>query len=402
MATSFLSGFIARRLEFQKGETFSGTVIRISRISIALGISALFISIVIYAGYQVEIQKRMFSLGGHVNLRQYSTGTLYEEVPLERKSSFVKKLKALPEVAHVQTFAYKPVLVSNQKEVAGIVLKGVSSDFNLNAFSGNVSRPINKIPGEGEIWISKKLAKTLELNLQSEVILFFMQDPPRYRKLRVSEIFQTGLEEIDETIAIVNGNLITEINGWEGDKVGGFEVFVKDFKRFPQSLEAIEKVLPYNIGIEPITETHAQLFEWLDIIGRNVLLMFVLVAFVAGFNMAATLLIMVIERRKMVGILKAMGAENGLIRRIFIQNGLKIMAQGIAWGNGIGLVFSLIQYHFHLIPLDPDSYYLSSVPIGWDWISILGINLGVLLMVWLVLLIPVQMVNRIQPSEAVK
>jgi lipoprotein-releasing system permease protein len=146
----------------------------------------------------------------------------------------------------------------------------------------------------------------------------------------------------------------------------------------------------------------AQLFEWLDVIGRNVLVMFVLVAMVAGFNMAATLLIMVVERRKMVGVLKAMGADNGLIRQIFIRNGLRIMFQGMMWGNGIGLLLAFLQDQFELIPLDAENYYLSTVPIAWDWISIIGINLGVLFLSWMVILIPVRMVNRIQPAEAVK
>ena len=344
----------------------------------------------------------MFSVGGQVSLRQFSTGTLYEEVALNTNDPYLKTLRQLPEVAHVQSFAFKPVLVSNEKEVAGIVLKGINPDFNLAAFQGNVDRPLKNTPKEGEIWISQRLARTLELKRGSEVVLFFMQEPPRYRKMKVTEIYQTGLEDVDETIAFVQLELIREINNWEPGKVGGFEVFVKDFQQFDFALDAIEKIIPYNMGTEPITLVQAQLFEWLDVIGRNVLVMFVLVAMVAGFNMAATLLIMVVERRKMVGVLKAMGADNGLIRKIFIRNGLKIMFQGMLWGNAIGLLLAFLQYQFELIPLDAENYYLSTVPIAWDWISIIGINIGVLFLSWLVILIPVRMVNRIQPAEAVK
>jgi len=402
LASSFLSGFIARRLQFQKGSSFSATVIRISKISVSLGIAILYVSVVIYAGFEKEIKQRMFSVGGQVSLRQYSTGTLYEEVPLDAKPEYLKKLKALKEVAHVQSFAFKPALISNEQEVAGIVLKGIANDFNLKAFQTNADQPLKQVPVEGEIWISQRIARTLELHRGSEIVLFFLQEPPRYRKMKVTGIYQTGLEDVDETIAFVNLNLISEINGWDPGKVGGFDVFVKDFDDFAQSLDAIEKTIPYNMGTEPITVVQAQLFEWLDVIGRNVLVMFILVAMVAGFNLTATLLIMVVERRKMVGVLKAMGAENSLIRNIFIRNGLSIMFQGMLWGNAIGLLFAVIQSNFHLIPLDPENYYLSSVPIGWDWFSILGINLGVFVISWLVILIPVQMVNRIQPAEAVR
>jgi lipoprotein-releasing system permease protein len=220
--------------------------------------------------------------------------------------------------------------------------------------------------------------------------------------LRVSQIYNTGLEEVDENIAFVSLDLLREINGWSSGQTGGFEVFVKDFSKLPASLASIEKNIPYNLGAESVTQTHSQLFEWLDVIGRNVLVMFVLVAMVAGFNMAATLLIMVMERRQMIGTLKALGADDGLIRGIFIRNGFRILGWGLAVGNFFGIGFAWLQWQFQLIPLNPENYYLSSVPIGWDWISILGINAGVILISWLVILLPVRMVNRIRPAEAVR
>lgn len=377
-------------------------MIRISRISVALIVAILIVSVVIYSGYQHEIQKRLFSVGGQLSLRQYSTGSLYEEAPLDPKSDFLKKLKALPEVAHVQSFAFKPALVSNEKEVAGIVLKGLDPDFNLEAFSVNLKTPAAKVPGEGEIWVSEKQARTLELKMGSELVLFFLQEPPRYRKMKVTRIFQSGLEEVDETFSFVSMDLIREMNDWKGGEVGGFEVFVKDFARLEQSAEKVESEIPYNMGVESITQTHAQLFEWLEMIGRNVVVIFFLVAMVAGFNMAATLLIMVVERRKMVGVLKAMGAENALIRRIFVLNGVRIISQGILFGNGVGIGLALLQDHFKLIPLDPENYFVNTVPIGWDFPVLLGINVAVLLVSSLVILIPVRLVNRIQPAEAVR
>jgi lipoprotein-releasing system permease protein len=246
------------------------------------------------------------------------------------------------------------------------------------------------------------MARQLGLKKGSRVVAFFLQDPPRYRKLEVEAVYQTALEDVDEHIAFASIDLIREINGWSPSTAGGFEVFLKDFRRLPQALSAIGQILPYDMGAEPVTQTHAQLFEWLDIIGRNVLIMFVLIAMVAGFNMAATLLIMVMERRQMIGVLKALGAEDALIRGIFVRNGLRILFRGMLAGNLAGIGFAFVQWKFRLIPLNPDNYYLSSVPIGWDWFSIFGINAGVLLISWLVVLIPVKLVNRIRPSEAVR
>lgn len=402
MANPFLSGLIASRLQFRKGRSFSSSVIRISGISVALGIAILVVSVVIQAGFRKEINKRIFSIGGHLSLRQFSTGTLYEEAPLDGESPFLKIVRKMPEVASVQSFSYKPALLSNEEEVAGVVFKGIDADFNLKAFQQNLRVPAKSIPAGDEIWVSGKIARSLDLIEGSKLVAFFIQEPPRYRKLRVAKIYNTGLEEVDENIAFVSLDLLREINGWTSRQTGGFEVFVKDFSKLPATITSIEKNIPYNLGAESVTQTHSQLFEWLDVIGRNVLVMFVLVAMVAGFNMAATLLIMVMERRQMIGTLKALGADDGLIRGIFIRNGFRILGWGLAVGNFFGIGFAWIQWQFQLIPLNPENYYLSSVPIGWDWISILGINAGVILISWLVILLPVRMVNRIRPAEAVR
>jgi lipoprotein-releasing system permease protein len=402
MAKTSLASFISNRLEYQSGNTFSSTVIKISKISIALGVSILIISLLIYSGFRQEIQNRIFSVSGQISLRQFTQGTLYEEKPLEKNATFIENLRKLPDVFHVQSFAFKPALISTESEVSGIILKGVGNDFNLKAFSPNLAFICKNPPKQDEIWISQKTASSLQLKRNMQVVLFFMQNPPRYRKVKITGIYQTGLEDIDNNVAYVSQNLIQELNEWNTNQIGGFEVFVKDFNQFDFAINNIANNLPYNIGIEPITQTYIQLFDWLDVIGRNVLVMFILISLVAGFNMAATLLIMVLERRQMIGVLKALGGNNKLIRKIFIRNGLKIMFYGMLWGNGIAFFLCVLQQKFNLIPLNPENYYLSSVPISWNWQGIIGINLGVLFITWLVILIPIRIVNKVQPAEAVR
>lgn len=402
MTGSNLSGLIASRLKFRKGQSFSANVIRISAISIALGTSILVLSVLIQQGFRDEINQRIFSFGGQLSLRQFSSGTLYEEKPLSQKADFLEKIRKMPEVSKLQSFAFKPALLSNEKEVAGIILKGIDADFNAVAFAPNFPEGAPGMPSENGVWISARTARELELKKGQSLVAFFLQDPPRYRKLVLEGIYQTGLEDVDEHIAFVPMNLIREINGWEKETAGGFEVFIRDFQQLPSVQAAMEGFLPYNLGSEAVTVTHSQLFEWLDVIGRNVLVMFVLISIVAGFNMAATLLIMVMERRQMIGVLKALGADNALIRGIFVRNGLRILFNGLLAGNLLGLGLALVQWKFRIIPLDPESYYLSSVPVGWNWWWIAGINAGVLLIAWLVILLPVRLVNRIRPAEAVR
>ena len=370
--------------------------------SIALGVTILVVSVAIYAGFQQQIHQKIFSLSGHVSLRQFTTGSLYDEQPLELDAAFLKEVRKSPEVTHIQSFAYKPALLRTDDEVVGVLLKGIGKDFNIKAFQPNVETKLSKIPGVEEIWLSHRMLNKLHLRKGSEVVIFFLQDPPRFRKLKVANVYQTGLEDVDDNMVFVSQSLLQEINQWQPNQTGGFEVFIRNFDDFGYAMADLEKRLPYNIGMEPITDTHIQLFEWLKIIGRNVTVMFVLVSLVAGFNIASTLLIMVMERRQMVGVLKAMGASNPVVRQIFVRNGINIIVQGMLWGNLVGLVFALLQWQFHLIPLDPASYYVSSVPIGWDWLSMLGINAGVLIITSLTILIPVRLVNSISPAEAVR
>ena len=399
---SNISNLISNRLRFNSGSSFSASVIWISKLSIALGVTILVVSVAIYAGFQEQIHQKIFSLSGQVSLRQFTTGSLYDEQPLELDAAFLKEVRKSPEVTHIQSFAYKPALLRTDEEVVGVLLKGIGKDFNIKAFQPNVETKLSKTPGVEEIWLSHRILNKLHLRKGSEVVIFFLQDPPRFRKLKVANIYQTGLEDVDDNMVFVSQSLLQEINQWQPNQTGGFEVFIRNFDDFGYALADLEKRLPYNIGMEPITDTHIQLFEWLKIIGRNVTVMFVLVSLVAGFNIASTLLIMVMERRQMVGVLKAMGASNPVVRQIFVRNGINIIVQGMLWGNLVGLVFALLQWQFHLIPLDPASYYVSSVPIGWDWLSMLGINAGVLIITSLTILIPVRLVNSISPAEAVR
>lgn len=395
------TAFIASRLRFGNKEAFSHIVIGIARGSIALGVAVLVISVLIYAGFMAEIQRKIFSISGHLSVRQFTAGSLYEEQPINENQDFLQQLKTSGLVAHTQGFSFKPALLKSDKEVEGIVLKGISKDFNFKAFSANTQTPITQEPDENDLWVSQQLAARLQVKEGSSLFLFFLQNPPRYRKMKIAKLYRSGLEEVDKSLVFVNRSLIQEMNEWKANQVGGFEIFIPDFDHFQETLEKIEPQIPYNLAIEPITVTQSQLFDWLNVIGRNVVVMFILISLVSGFNMAATLLIMVMERRQMVGILKAMGAKNQFIRQIFLQNGIRIIIQGLIAGNVIGLGLGWLQYQFHLIPLSEENYYMAHVPIAWDWLTVLGINLGVLLITAVVLLIPVRMVNRIQIREAV-
>jgi lipoprotein-releasing system permease protein len=253
-----------------------------------------------------------------------------------------------------------------------------------------------------QVLLSRKMADKLRLKVGDDALFYFIQNPPRVRKFVVSGIYQTGLDEFDEVYVIGDIRQVRELNAWPDSLVGGYEVVLRDFRQLDPVYDDLLNSLRYDLKLDKITDQYAQLFDWLQLLNRNVIIFLVLIIFVATFNMVATIFIMILERTNMIGILKAIGATDNQIRRMFFFRGLNLTLKGLLWGNVIGLGFCAIQYYFHLIPLDPENYYMDRVPIYWDPKVILLLNLAVFLTSQLAVLIPTYMIARIKPVVAIK
>ena len=365
----------------------------------------MIVSFAILEGFRNEIRAKIFSFGAHLQISKYDTNNSLEGAPISNATG-INSTEDIPGIQHIQTFARKTAIIKTEDEVLGVVLKGVDKNYDLNAMRENLDEGdlihFSDTASSKEVMLSRRIADKLRLKVGDEAIFYFIQNPPRARKLKVAGVFNTGLEEFDEVFVLGDLQLIRELNNWPDTLVGGVEIILKDFEQIDQVAEQVFDQMNYDLQLEKITDRHAQLFDWLQLLRQNVIIFLVLIIFVATFNMVSTVFIMIIERINMIGVLKAVGATDAQIRKIFYFRGLRLTLKGMLWGNLIGLGFCVIQYYFELIPLDPENYYMDTVPISWNFGIIILLNVITLVLTMLAILIPAAMVARIKPVKAIK
>lgn len=379
---------------------------RIAIGSVTVGIIIMILSFCILEGFKTNIRNKILSFSGHMEITRFSLNNIYENPPISTESFIYQNAKSIPNVEGIQKFAYKAGLLKVNDETKGIILKGLGTDFSWERFNDNIQKggelELNDTSYSKNILISEKFSNLMKLDTGDKVLVYFIQEPVRTRKLNVKGIYKTGLEDFDENVIIGDVKLIQRLNNWEDTLVGGFEVFVSDYNKIEESADAVFDAIDYSMQIELVKDKYPQLFEWMQLLNRNVALIIGIILVVATFNMIATLIVLIMERTNMIGILKATGARNRTIKQIFFNNGLIILGKGLLYGNSIALILCFLQYQFALIPLNPDSYYMDAVPIKFVWHYILGVNIITIISVGLFLLIPVEIISRIKPVSAIK
>ncbi|RYF04579.1 MAG: ABC transporter permease, partial [Oxalobacteraceae bacterium] len=303
-----------------------------------------------------------------------------------------------------------------KEELMGIVLKGVGRDYDWELLRESITAGTvpavatdssNGQPSRGstELLISQYMANQLKVKVGDGLPMYFLggQSPgsaPRVRKMTVVGIYDTGLEEVDKTIALGDIRLIQRLNNWGPDSVGSYEIFVRDFSKLDQTRATVFDRLSPDMRLVSVKEQYRPLFDWMLLLDRNMVILLGLIAFVASFNMVSVLLVLMMERTPMIGLLKTLGGNDTLIRRMFLHVGLGMVVWGLVVGNIVGIGLCFLQDRFRLIPLDPKNYFIKYVPIAWDWPTVLAINGATVLLIALVLWIPTIIINRIQPIRA--
>ncbi|MGI4874426.1 MAG: ABC transporter permease [Janthinobacterium lividum] len=400
-----IARYISRRMDGADSGSFTHSVTRIATVSIALGIAVMIVSFSILHGFREQIQSKIFSFGAHVQLSRYDNSNSLEVAPIS-EPELRRELGRYHQVASIQPFARKTAIIKTADEVLGVVLKGISEKHGPSAMRQNLQEgkfiQFSDTAASDDILISRKIADKLRLKVGSPALFYFIQQPPRIRKFRVAGIYQTGLDEFDEVYVLGDLRQIQQLNAWPDSLVGGLEVRLRDFAQLDRTSDQFYEQLPYEVRIDKITDQYAQLFDWLQLLNRNVIIFLVLIIFVATFNMVATIFIMILERTKMIGILKAMGATDNQIREMFLFRGLSITLRGLVIGNIVALGFCALQYYFRIIPLDPENYYMDRVPIAWAPLVMLLLNVATLIAGLLAVLIPTYTVARIKPMVAIR
>jgi lipoprotein-releasing system permease protein len=322
-------------------------------------------------------------------------------------------LQKIPGIRHIQVFATKPGIIKTKTEIQGVYLKGVDKEFDWSFFQKHLVEGQALKPGDSiasnQIVISSYLAGMLKLKTGDPLVMYFVQDPPRIRKFTIAGIYETGLEEFDKTFALVDLMQIRQLNNWDQNQVGGYEIFISDFEDLYNMQYRVRETIGYgireegdNLRVSGILEKYPQIFDWLGLFDMNVKIIIILMLFVAGINMVSGLLVIILERTNMIGILKALGTENYSIRKLFLYLSGFLVLRGLFWGNLIGLALCAVQYYTGVFTLDPEAYFLSRVPISFQWGYFLLLNIGTLLVVLLILLLPSLIISRINPSKTIR
>lgn len=407
-----LEYFIAKRLITAKDykSSISSPIIKIAISAIAIGMIMMIVSVATGIGLQQKIREKISAFNGHIIISNYDNNqsdvTL---VPISKKQSFYPQFNSVSGISHIQAIASKAGIIRTESAFEGIIFKGVGKDYkwdNIKEYlvSGKLpdfSKNVNQ-----EIIISQFLANRLNLKVGDFFNTFFIKEDqnqlPNIRRFKITGVFNSGFQEFDATYIIGDIRHIQRINKWNQDQVGAFEVFVSDFNNITSTGEKVYEQTSSTLDTKTIIEKYSYIFEWLKLFDFNIIVILIVMILVATINMVVALLVLILERTQMIGILKALGANNWNVRKIFLYNAFYLILKGLFWGNLIGVSLLLIQQKFGIIKLNPENYYVNQAPVYINLGYILLLNLLTVTVCFLVLLIPSYIITKISPVKAIR
>ena len=402
------SRFISKRIWNNNFSSFSSLISKIAIGGIVLGVTIILLSFFILNGFKNEIKNNVYSFSGHFNISKYTGKFSYKDNPLNLNVGVSSHLEKLNYVKYFQPYILSPILIkSNSDDIEGVLFKGVDKNFNSDLFNskiinGNWLDFKKNNEYSNEIIISKNLQKVLNAKIGDDVYLYFANNPPVYRKLKLKGVFETGMQEFDNNFIFGDILLLRKIYNWNDSLVSGVEVFVENQNNLESIYNDLKTKTSFDEFIEKTDTKYIQVFDWLKLLDRNILIFFTLILFVASFNMISILLILIMERIRMIGILKALGSNSNQIKNIFLYNGLRLIFLGLFLGNLISIIFAVFQDKFKILKLDKTSYYMDYVPIGWDLYALSKLNLLILIVIFLVIFLPILVINRIKILDSIK
>ncbi|MBO6058146.1 MAG: ABC transporter permease [Bacteroidales bacterium] len=380
---------------------------RIAVTSVALGIAIMLISIAVVIGFKNQIKDKVVGFVAPIHIQALNQNESIEETPFLFDSVLNARLDK-PFITEMHKTANKAGIIKTDDEIQAVVLKGVDSDYNWNyigsyLIDGEIPQYVEN-ERSNDVLISNIIASKMNLNVGDPVRIWFVDQDlkARGRKFNVIGVYETGLQECDERYVYCDLNQIRRLNGWNNGEVGHLEIWIDNEKNIDDYNEQIYYSIPTHLVSYTAMETYPQIFDWLELQDMNVIIIIVLMLLVAGITIISMLLIIILERTSTIGLLKAMGASNGLIRSIFLKRSCRILLIGMAIGNVIGIGLCLIQKYTNLITLSPESYYLSAVPIELNIWNILALNIGTLILWILMLLLPTMLINNVRPSKSIR
>ena len=410
-----MENFIARRLykNEQGSRKVSRPAVLIAQAGVALGLAVMLVTIAVSLGFKHEVRAKAVGFGSHLHISNYEAGQTFDPNPVAVDSVLMAKLNSFVEIEHVQSYATKPGVFRTENDFMGYMLKGVGEDYDLSFFEKHLKEGVvPKFSSQiisNEILISREVADKLQLRVGDRVDSYFLQGALRARRYTVAGIYETGFAEYDRLFMLTDLKAVQALNRWENDQVTGVEIMLTDFNKVDPMNWQLGSLLdrtedPYGeeYFVQSVVDINPSLFAWLDVLDMNVWLILSLMLGVSAFTMISGLLILILERTQFIGVLKALGACNRSVRSIFLRFALLIVCKGMFWGNVVGLGLCAVQKYTDFISLDPQNYYLDTVPISFSWGFILSVNVVMFSLSALVLIIPSGLISRIHPTKAMR
>ncbi len=395
---------IAQRLYFsdENHQRSSRPAVRVALGGIIIGVLVMIVAMSVVVGFKQEITQKVAGFGSHIQVVNFDNNSTYEMQPIYVSDSLLQTIRAIEHVTHVSTFASKPGIIKTDSAFQGIIFKGTDywTYFEQNIVEGTLPTEAN------EVLLSTELAKQLQLHVGDNFLCYFVQDDLRVRRLYITGLYNTCMSEMDKVFVLGDIALVRQLNAWKENQVSGIEVLVDDLRQLENTTHDVYFLTANRLDengnalyTQNLQQLNPNIFGWLDLLDMNVVIIIILMLCVSGFSIVTGLIILILDSVQLIGTLKALGADNQFVRRIFIYQAIMLIGKGMLWGNAIGLVLCALQYFTRAIPLDAASYYVSYVPMAFPWIGWVLLNIGTLLVSWLILLAPSAIITQISPAQ---
>ena len=391
----------------------SRPAVKIAVAGVATGLTIMILSVSIILGFKREIREKVIGFGSHVQISNFDGNSTYETYPIKVDEKFISDIATIDKVKHVQRIVTKPAIIKTEKDFQGIVIKGIGSDFDWDFFKKNLVKgdclQLTDSTLSKGVLISENLAHTLCLDVGDDFLCYFLQEQIRARKFIVSGIFNTNISEYDKLFVLADMQHLQKLNKWDSTQISTIEVLVENYEYVEDVQFSIFSKIANRFDengatyqIKTIQQISPHIFGWLDMLDINAWVILILMLAVAGFNIVSGLLILILEKTSTIGLLKAIGADDWTIRKIFIFQSIFLVGKGMLWGNIIGVGWCVLQHFTHLIPLDPSAYYVSTVPISLDIYAWILLNVSTALISFLILIVPSVVISKISPAQTIR